>query len=251
MDRHALALEAALDQLGDVGVLGGQHALECLEQEHLDAQPRVARGDLGTRGAGADDAPSIAGSSASAQASSVPITRPPNCAPGIGSLDRAGGEHDRLGRDLLAADRHGALAGQRGLALDQVDLVLLEQARDAAGERRDDLLAACGDGRRSRPRGSADLDPELAGLADLGQHVGDAQHGLGGDAGVVEAAAADLVLLDHGGLHPELRGADRGDVATRPGADDHAVVSGIGHVSQPIQAAQSWRAGSLARPRRR
>ena len=75
---------------------------------------------------------------------------------------------------------------------------------------------------------AGDLDAELVGVVDLGQDVGDAQHGLGRDAGVVEAATADLVLLDHGGLHAELGGADRGDVAARPGADHDAVVrSGI------------------------
>ena len=62
---------------------------------------------------------------------------------------------------------------------------------------------------------SGDVDAELVGLVDLGEDVGDAQHGLGGDAGVVEAAAADLVLLDDGGLHAELGGADRGHVAAR------------------------------------
>ena len=35
------------------------------------------------------------------------------------------------------------------------------------------------------------------------------------EAGVVEAAAADLVLLDDGDAHSQLRGADRCDVSTR------------------------------------
>ena len=71
----------------------------------------------------------------------------------------------------------------------------LNRPADAAGQRRDDLLAARHDGGEV-DLGLADLDPELAGLADLGEHVGDAQHRLRGDAGVVQAAAADLVLLD-------------------------------------------------------
>ena len=108
-----------------------------------------------------------------------------------------------------------------------VDLVLLEQAADAAGEGLDDLLAARGDlGEVDLAAG--DLDAELVGLVDLGQDVRDAQDGLGRDAGVVEAAAADLVLLDDGGLHPELGGADRGDISTRPGADNDAVIL-LGH----------------------
>ena len=39
--------------------------------------------------------------------------------------------------------------------------------------------------------GSADLDPEVAGLAHLAEHVGGAQHGLRRDARVVQAASAD------------------------------------------------------------
>ena len=39
--------------------------------------------------------------------------------------------------------------------------------------------------------GAGDLEPEVAGVADLGQQSADAQHRLGGDAGVVQAAPAD------------------------------------------------------------
>ena len=76
---------------------------------------------------------------------------------------------------------------------------------------------------------SGDGDAEVVGLVDLGEHVGDAQDGLGGDAGVVEAAAADDVALDDGGLHAELGGADGGHVAARSRADDDAVVGGVRH----------------------
>ena len=94
-------------------------------------------------------------------------------------------------------------------------LFFLNRPLDAAGQRLDHLLAARGDGREV-DRGARDADAEVARVVDLRLDVGDAQDGLGGDAGVVEAAAADdVVLLDHGGLHAELRGADRGDVAAR------------------------------------
>ena len=55
VDRDALALEAAVDHLGDVLVLGGQDALESLEQRHLCAESRVRGRDLRARRAGADD----------------------------------------------------------------------------------------------------------------------------------------------------------------------------------------------------
>ena len=55
VDLDPLFLEPALDELGDVGVLGRQHAVERLEQQHLAAEARVGGGDLRARGAGADD----------------------------------------------------------------------------------------------------------------------------------------------------------------------------------------------------
>ena len=54
--------------------------------------------------------------------------------------------------------------------------------------------------------------------------------GLGGDAAPVEAGAAQLVLLDHGGPEAELCGADRADVAARTGADDdHLELLSVSH----------------------
>src|SRR5205085_1115109 len=69
---------------------------------------------------------------------------------------------------------------------------------------------------------------ELGRVLDLGQHVGHPQDRLGGNAGVVEAAPADDVLLDDGGLHAQLRGADRGDIPARTRAD-HDAIERIGH----------------------
>src|SRR5205823_13622479 len=42
---------------------------------------------------------------------------------------------------------------------------------------------------------------------------GGVEQGLGGDAPDVDAHAAELLLLDHGGAHTELGRADGGDVA--------------------------------------
>ena len=75
VDVDALLLEAALGELGDVGVLGRQHAVEALEQHHLCAEPGVAEA-ISVPDAPAPTTTSVFGSSDSAQASSVPITRP-------------------------------------------------------------------------------------------------------------------------------------------------------------------------------
>ena len=47
---------------------------------------------------------------------------------------------------------------------------------------------------------------------------------LAGDAAPVQAEAADALLLDQHDALAELRGADRGDVAAGPAADDGDVV---------------------------
>ena len=83
----------------------------------------------------------------------------------------------------------------------------------------------------------------------------DPQHRLGRDAGVVQAAPADAVLLHDGGLHPELRGADRRHVAARPRADDDAVVRALGHGRRTLatvcSAGQRWPGGRHLHPRHR
>ena len=226
-----LLAQPAPDDLRDVGVLGGDDAVERLEQHHLRAEAPVGGGDLHARRAGAGDdhrlgqrlePPRLLGAD----------DAPAELRAGQRLGDRAGGEDHRLGLDLgaveVAADLDVAVVGDRAVALDVLDLVLLEQARDAARERLDHLLPALHD-LREVDAALGDGDAEVVGLVDLGEHVGDAQDGLGGDAGVVEAAASDDVALDHGGLHPELGCADGGDVATGPRADDDAVVGGVRH----------------------
>ena len=54
--------------------------------------------------------------------------------------------------------------------------------------------------------------------------LGVAEDGLGGDAAPVEADAAEGVALDDDGCEAELGGADGGDVAAGPRADDGELV---------------------------
>ena len=70
---------------------------------------------------------------------------------------------------------------------------------------------------------SSTTTPQLGAVARLVVELGGVEDGLGRDAGVVEAAPARLVALDHRGLLAELGGADRGDVAARATADDDHV----------------------------
>ena len=84
VDLDVLLGEAAAGDLGDVGVLGREHAVERLEEQDLGAEAAVGGGDLRAGRARAEHRELSSGSSSSAHASSVPITRPPNCVPGTG-----------------------------------------------------------------------------------------------------------------------------------------------------------------------
>src|SRR6185295_13705477 len=116
-------------------------------------------------------------------------------------------------------------AGHPGDALDADHLVLLEQEVDAAGVLVDDLAFPLLGAADVELR-LADVDPEPPRLADLVEHGGGVEERLGRDATAVEAGAAELrVLFDHGDLEPQLTGADPGDIAARPAAEDDQVES--------------------------
>src|SRR3954447_1706936 len=143
---------------------------------------------------------------------------------------RAGGDDDLLarGKRLLVAfgDLHRALAGDAPRSFDPVDLVLLEQELDAAGQSLDDLVLAGlylvhVEGNGGLPEREA---PFLPVLRDL-ERVRVLEQRLGRDAAPVQARAAeDGRAFDHGRLEADLRGADGGHVAARPRADDDNVV---------------------------
>ena len=148
-DLDALLLEAAIGELGDVGVLGRQDAIEALVERDVRAQARVRRRDLGARRARADDGQRVG------QLGQRPrLLGADDAAAELRArqrlLHRAGREDDELRRVLraveVAADLDVGVVGHDAVALDDVDLVLLEEAGDAARERLDDLLAALADG---------------------------------------------------------------------------------------------------------
>src|SRR3954453_11184842 len=80
-------------------------------------------------------------------------------------------------------------------------------------------------------------------MPHLCEHLGHPKDRLGGEAGLVEAAPADVALLDHRRLEPELGSPDRADVAAGPGTDHDAVVAGLGHGAR--QTSGAYPPGSL------
>src|SRR5207244_5311520 len=118
-------------------------------------------------------------------------------------------------------------AGELRGAAHDLDLSALEQRLDTAGELLHDALLALEQPPPVDLR-LADLDPVFPGAPDLLEQVGRDDPGLGRNAAPVEAGGAEFVLLHHRGLEPELRGADRRDVAAGTGADDdHLIVAWI------------------------
>src|SRR4051812_43456908 len=238
-DLDALLLEAALGDLGDLGVLARQHAVDHLQEVDLGAEAHVGRGDLGPGRAGADDRqrarhllerPRLLGAD----------DAPAEVRAGDALRHRPGREDHALRRlVLVVADADVAVAGESAGALEHLDLVLLEQPCHAARQGLDDLRAALHDGGVVDLR-VAHLQAEVAGVADLLQHVGGAQDRLGRDARVVEAAAADPVLLHDRDLHPELGGADGGNVAAPARADDDAVEGSHGGGGRYLTRCGAW-----------
>ncbi len=155
LDPHVLLLDLPRARPGDVLVLERQDLVERLEQQHLGAEPAERRGDLRARRARADHAQPRRLLVRAATCPAVSRIRPPNCRSSSGLATEPQPGSTALGLDLgpveLTADLHVAVVGQRAEALDQVDLVLLEQPRDAAGERLDHLVAVLRGAASSRP----------------------------------------------------------------------------------------------------
>ena len=140
---------------------------------------------------------------------------------------RTGGQDDVLGlQRLLAAldelDRELALAGELGLAVEDGDLVLLEQEADAAAQLLRHAAAALDHG-RGIEAGVVGGEAEARRVAHQLQHLGRAQQRLGRDAAPVEADAAQMLALDQRHLHLQLRRADGRHVAAGTAADDDQV----------------------------
>src|SRR5690606_29092499 len=131
---------------------------------------------------------------------------------------------------LLArlADLDLAGRGDRRLAPDDVDLVLLHEELDAVVHLAGNAAGALDDG--------IDVETELVGaeavilgVTHLSVDIGRAQQRLGGNTAPIRTDAGHVLALDNGGLHAELRGTDGGDVAAGSGADDDEIVC-VSHV---------------------
>src|SRR6266700_1840378 len=134
----------------------------------------------------------------------------------------------RLGTSGIASARAGV--HEAAAAVEERDLVLLEQVDDAVVARLHHLVLApehLGEIELEALHAHAVIGEVMPGLLEV---LGGLQQGLGRDAADVGARAPQrglavgaLPLVHAGGLEAELRGADRGDVTARPAADDYDV----------------------------
>ena len=248
-----LPLERPLELRGHAAIHAGQDAVEDLDHGHLGAEPAPDRAELEPHGAGTDHQHPFG----------HPLER-----------QRLGGAHDALAVEGQASERRRLAAARdqdaRGLerllavpaaqhdpprapepgrALDPGDLVLLEQRSDALGEAPDDAVLA------RHHRTEVELHPvhlDAVGAEPVARLVVEfarVEERLRGDAAHVEARAAQRpVLLDAGDAHPELGGADGGDVPARSGADhDEVVAIGRHHTSRSRRDGSSRRSFTRTR----
>jgi hypothetical protein len=223
VDRLVAALDALVQRPHEVLVAAGDERVHQLDDRDLGPQRVVHRGHLEPDDPAADD------------------QQP---ARDVGELERAGGVHEprivvrearqagraRPGGDDRVPEPHGrpsVLAGhgedvggrELGDAVHDLDLALLGQAHEAAGELADDGLLPAAQ--------RVDVDLRLAegdavrrGLLRLREHLRHVEQRLGGDAAHVEAHAAErLVALDEHGLEPEIGGPEGRGVAAGPRAE--------------------------------
>src|SRR5690606_1250145 len=139
-------------------------------------------------------------------------------------------DDDVLRLVALAVHLDAVRRGDPARALQPVDLVLPEEELDALDVGLDHLVLV-GEHGLQVELDLADLDPEAGErVLRLLELLAGLQERLGGNAADVEAGAAERRALFHAGdLEPELRRADRADVAAGPGADHDEVVSRLGH----------------------
>ena len=126
---------------------------------------------------------------------------------------------------VLALDDDLAGRGDPALAGDAVDLVLLEQERNAVDVGGDGVVLVLHHHRQIELRRADDDAERRHAVPRLLEHLGSVQQRLRGDAADVEASAAErLALFDHDHLHAELGCADGADITAGAGADDDEVV---------------------------
>ena len=236
LELQPLLGERALEELGDLVVHAWRDAVEELDHRHVGAETAPHRAQFEADDAGADHDEALRHLAEFQRASRGDDLLLVDRHARQRHHFRARGDQDVLRgqrilhRAIFTDDRDGARRldttgpGVRG------DLVLLEQEGDALGRGLDDLALALHELREIELRRRHDDSVRGEIVARFLEQVRGLQQRLRGDAADVEAGAAKRrTLLDDGDLEAELRGADRGDVATGAGADHDNIEGFVCH----------------------
>ena len=244
MEVHAHLLHVFHADLGQVAVQHGQHVVHGLYHGDLRAEGRVGAGQLQANNAAADDHHAL-GQGFQAQRSggvdAVGILL--QAGDGGRGVDGAGGDDDGVRRHLLpGAVRlfHGQLLGadERGLAVNDSDLVHFQQALDAAGELLGNVVLV-GDDLGKVHLHAGDLHADvLALILDVLHQLGAVEQAFGGDAADIQAGAAQVLPFDEGHLGAQLGRPDGGHIAARAAADDNDLHSSF---SSQARIISGWR----------
>ena len=233
---EALLLQHALHLSGDLAIHAGQDAIEELNDRHLGPEAPPNRAEFEPDHPGADD-DQLFWRNGKAEGARRRDDRL------LVDLDarqlsdiRAGRDDDRLGLErrlfaVLGFDNHASGRGDPPLPPHPIDLVLLEQERDAVDVGGDGVVLMLHHGAEIELR-RPDYDPEgPKTVARLVEHLGGVEERLRRDAADVEAGSAQgLHLLDDRDLHAQLRCADRANVAAGTRADDDEVVGQVASI---------------------
>ena len=232
VEGEALLLQHPLELLGDLAVHAGQDAVEELDHRHLGAEPAPDRAEFEPdharrRPRSASWGP-WAGSSAPVEETTVAssISTPGSFAtsePVAMTIALVS-----ISFSLPSSPLTTTLPGERMLPspVNAVDLVLLEQERDAVDVGGDGLVLVLHQRGEVELRRADHHAERRQPMARLLEHFGGVQQRLRGDAADVEAGPAErLALLDHSHLQAKLGRADGADVAAGAGADDDEIIA--------------------------
>jgi hypothetical protein len=227
--RHAAAAEHVLDRVGRILVLLRQHPVPGGHQRDPRAERLVGAGELGPGDAGADhdQVPGQLG-----QVVELPPVQDA-LAVGFGAGEhagqRAGGDQDRVGLDLLLSGQDPAGAVQAAVRGDHLDVLGGDPGGDVAGlspgQVGDPLVQPHGVDRVQAAAG----DAEARAPVEQRHRVGGLDEGLGGYAVGEHAGAAEPVRIDDGDVGAELGGDEGGLVAAGAAAEDRDSLAWQGH----------------------
>ena len=220
MDLHALLLEGSAGEFRDLLILDGQNAVEHFNDGRFRAQRIEKAGKFDADRAGADHQQRFRHD---VREERLPI------GPDQLAVRLKAGKRPRAG----AGRQNDVLGGKSGTALPSLPAIAILPCLQPAVPSKTVILCffirkpTPFDSRAAtlRERSTIFFQVEGDGLGGKAEFVEPVQQVIdfrrpqqrfGRDAAPIEAYAAEIFALDDGGLHAELGGADRGDIAARP-----------------------------------